>query len=279
MNTAAGVPPAENHPSTAAGIAARALQIGLGFGFLAVVLFLAAGRLDWPWAWVMLGIYVVSVSINSALMFRTSPETIAERGRPKEMRDWDKVVSGLWALAQFLLLPLMAALDVRFGWTGEVSTLWHVAGAVVFGAGLGLFGWAMVTNAYFSTAVRIQTDRGQTVCSSGPYRLVRHPGYAGTILQSLGIPLLLGSWWALIPGIVAVGSHRHQDDPGGSHASSWAGRLPGVRPESPLPPRSRHLVTGTLPAALAGCNDATMSLRRGTGTSSRRMIGPARGVA
>ena len=62
----------------------------------------------------------------------------------------------------------------------------------------------MLTNAYFSTAVRIQTDRGQTVCRSGPYRFVRHPGYVGAILQSLGIPFLLGSWWALIPGLAAV---------------------------------------------------------------------------
>jgi protein-S-isoprenylcysteine O-methyltransferase Ste14 len=63
----------------------------------------------------------------------------------------------------------------------------------------------MITNAYFSTVVRIQTDRGQTVCSTGPYRFVRHPGYVGTILQSFGLPFLLGSLWALIPGITAVG--------------------------------------------------------------------------
>ncbi len=62
----------------------------------------------------------------------------------------------------------------------------------------------MITNAYFSTAVRIQGDRGQTVCRTGPYQFVRHPGYIGTFLQSLGIPFLLGSLWALIPGIMAV---------------------------------------------------------------------------
>lgn len=63
----------------------------------------------------------------------------------------------------------------------------------------------MITNAYFSTAARIQSDRGQTVCRDGPYRLVRHPGYAGTVLQSLGVGVLLGSVWALLPGIVAAG--------------------------------------------------------------------------
>jgi len=205
MNTKPEVSPAESHPNIAAGIAARFLQIVIGFGLLAAVLFLAAGRLNWLWAWVSLGIYLVSVLINSAFMLHTSPATIAERGRPKEMKDWDKVVGGLWGLAQSLLLPLMAGLDVRFGWTRELSIPWHVVSAVVFAAGLGLFGWAMKTNTYFSTVVRIQTDRGQTVCSSGPYRFVRHPGYVGAILQAVGLPFLLGSLWALIPGIMAVG--------------------------------------------------------------------------
>jgi protein-S-isoprenylcysteine O-methyltransferase Ste14 len=62
----------------------------------------------------------------------------------------------------------------------------------------------MIANAFFSTAVRIQSERGHTVCRSGPYRFVRHPGYVGFILQSLGTPVLLGSWWALIPGVTAV---------------------------------------------------------------------------
>ena len=67
-----------------------------------------------------------------------------------------------------------------------------------------MFGWAMTTNAFFSTAVRIQSDRGHTVCRSGPYRFVRHPGYVGAILMSLGTPLLLGSAWALIPAAAAM---------------------------------------------------------------------------
>jgi protein-S-isoprenylcysteine O-methyltransferase Ste14 len=205
MNTTPEAPPTENHPNIVAGIAARVLQIGIGFSLIAATLFLAAGRLKWLWAWVLLGIYLVSVIINSAFMLHTSPATIGERGRPKEMKTWDKVVGGLWGLVQWLLLPLIAGLDIRFGWTRELSTLWHVVGAVVYAAGLGLFGWAMITNAYFSTVVRIQTDRGQTVCSTGPYRFVRHPGYVGTILQSFGLPFLLGSLWALIPGITAVG--------------------------------------------------------------------------
>jgi protein-S-isoprenylcysteine O-methyltransferase Ste14 len=204
MSTISKIPPTKNRSSVVTGILSRFGQVAILLVVQAAILFLAAGGLNWTWAWVFLGIYLVSVSINSAFMMRTSPETIAERGQAKETKDWDKVVGGLWSLAQFLVLPLVAGLDMRFGWTRDYSALWHVAGAMVFAVGLGLFGWAMITNAYFSTAVRIQSDRGQTVCHTGPYRFVRHPGYIGTILQSLVIPILLGSMWALIPGITAA---------------------------------------------------------------------------
>ena len=186
------------------GILARFAQIAVVFLLQAAILFLAAGTLSWIWAWVFLGISVVSVLINIAFLSRNNLEMVAERGKPKEMKDWDKVISGLWGVIQYLLIPLVAGLDVRFAWTGEVSLAWHLAGALIFTAGLEFFSWAMITNAYFSTAARIQADRGQTVCRSGPYRFVRHPGYVGVILQSLGTPILLGSVWALIPAIATV---------------------------------------------------------------------------
>jgi protein-S-isoprenylcysteine O-methyltransferase Ste14 len=194
----------ERRPGVAAGIAARVSTVVFFLVLQGVILFLAAGRLNWTWAWVYLGICLVSVAINGAIMLRTNPETIADRGRPQATQDWDKIVGGLWGLLLYFVLPLVAGLDVRFGWTQSVSAAWNLAGAVVLAAGLGLGGWAMIANAYFSTAVRIQGDRGQTVCSGGPYRFVRHPGYVGFILQSLGTPLLLGSLWALIPGLIAA---------------------------------------------------------------------------
>jgi len=188
----------------AAGIATRAAQVGIMFVLQGVILFLSSGRLDWPWAWIFLGIYLLSMAVNSAFLLHTNPEIVAERGQAKLTRDWDKIISSLWALAQFLLIPLIAGLDFRFGWTAGFAVAAHIVGGTAFAAGLGLFGWAMITNAYFSTAVLIQSDRGQTVCKTGPYHIVRHPGYTGTLLQSLGMPLLLGSWWTLAPGVAAA---------------------------------------------------------------------------
>ena len=205
MKTTSAIPPIEHRTSVAAVVIARFVQIALGFAVVAGALFLAAGRLDWVWAWVYLGIMVVSVAINGAIIMRRSPETVAERGQPGEMAGWDRLVSGLWAAAQYLALPLVAGLDARFGWTAAPGAVWHWAGALVVFLGLQLGSWAMITNAFFSTVVRIQRERGQTVCRAGPYRFVRHPGYAGFAAFSLGTPLLLGSWWAFIPGAIAVG--------------------------------------------------------------------------
>jgi protein-S-isoprenylcysteine O-methyltransferase Ste14 len=204
MDTKPELAPDEQNSSIAAGIFARSAQIILGFVLLVTLLFLASGRLGWNWAWVFLGIYGVTVLINGTFMLRTNRETLAERGQPAEIKGWDKIVSGIWTLGQYILLPLAAGLDVRFGWTPVLSLDWHIFGAVVFAFGLGFFSWAMIKNAFFSTAVRIQSDRGHRVCRSGPYQFVRHPGYLGVIFQSLGAPILLGSLWALIPGALAM---------------------------------------------------------------------------
>ncbi len=205
MTTASNIAPSSKH-STTSGILARGAQIGISLVIEVAILFGAAGRLDWTWAWLFLGLYVLAVAINASLMLRRSPEMIAEGGQAAITRTWDKIVSGLWALAQYLLLPLVAGLDARLFWSGELALGWHIAGALLFALGMAFFSWAMVTNAYFSTAVRIQSERGHTVCTTGPYHFVRHPGYSGTLLQSVGAALLLGSWWALIPALVAMGA-------------------------------------------------------------------------
>jgi protein-S-isoprenylcysteine O-methyltransferase Ste14 len=120
------------------------------------------------------------------------------------MQKWDKWIGGAWYLGQYVLIPLIAALDVRFGWTEEIPIAWHLLGALGHALGIGLTAWAMISNAYFSTAVRIQSDRGQQVCRTGPYHYVRHPGYVGIFFQALSVPILLGSLWSLFFAIPIV---------------------------------------------------------------------------
>jgi protein-S-isoprenylcysteine O-methyltransferase Ste14 len=204
MNTQSTTNPAMKTIDLLKGIFVRFGEIAVMFVVLALVLFLSSNDLRWTWAWVYLGINLASVCTNAVFLLSIHPETAVERGRPKEMKNWDKVVVGFWSLFQFLGIPLVAGLDVRFGLSGTFPPALQIAGAITFAAGMGLLGWAMITNAYFSTAARIQDDRGQTVCRSGPYRIVRHPGYLGTLIQSIGTPLLLGSIWAFLPGVLGI---------------------------------------------------------------------------
>lgn len=194
--------PAKNNQTS--GVLTRILQIGIGFVLQGFILFLSAGRIDWIWAWVFLGIYLVSATMNGFFLIRIRPETIVERGKAKLEKTWDKWIGGFWSLFQFMAIPVIAGLDARFGWTVGLNPNWQISGAIVFALCLELFSWAMIANAYFSTVARVQEERGQTVCKTGPYRFVRHPGYLGAILQSLAIPLLLGSIWALVPGVIAA---------------------------------------------------------------------------
>ena len=204
MTTTPDPPTAGRSSGLWLGILARLAQVVFVFVLQAVLLFACAGRIRWTWAWVYLGICLASFGINGAILLRRSPETIAERGRPKEFRGWDIVLSTSWSLLAYLALPIVAGLDLRFGWSGTGSLAWHLTGAVALAAGLGLGAWAMIANAFFSTVVRIQTDRGHAVCSSGPYAFVRHPGYVGFSLMVLATPLLLGSWWAEVPAVAAT---------------------------------------------------------------------------
>ena len=91
----------------------------------------------------------------------------------------------------------------------------YVLFLAVFVAGHGLFLWAKKVNPFFSSVVRIQTDRGQVVCREGPYKFCRHPGYLGGLLFGLATPLVLGSYWALIPqglaGLLLLGRTLLED--------------------------------------------------------------------
>ena len=108
------------------------------------------------------------------------------------------------ALSLMFPLVIVAGLDHRFGWS-PVFPLWLIViGFILISLGYAFAVWALAENRFFSSVVRIQTDRGHVVCDSGPYRIVRHPGYAGNILPLLGIVLALSSVWTLIPATVAL---------------------------------------------------------------------------
>ena len=139
-------------------------------------------------------------------MLWKTPDLIAERGQALDKEDtepWDKVLMPLGIIVAIVML-IIAGLDKRFEWSPNLPLLLNITAFVITALGYSLGTWATSVNRFFSAVVRIQRDRGHTVVSSGPYRLIRHPGYAGTVVTSLATPLLLGSLWALIPAALAV---------------------------------------------------------------------------
>ena len=200
LPASADSPIGPSHP-----IIRRFAQIGVLIVVYAALLFGAAGRLDWAAGWAYMGLYLAFIGLNAVLLLPGRRELIAERGRvaPNAQR-WDLVLAAFYTLAGPAIL-VVGGLDRRFGWTQPFPLVVPVAAGVVVALGYGLFSWAMVSNPFFSTVVRIQADRGHTVATGGPYRFVRHPGYAGGLVMTLATPFLLGSWPALIPTAVLMG--------------------------------------------------------------------------
>ena len=176
------------------------------FVVFALALFLAAGTVVWPAGWAFLVLFLGFTGALSRWLLRHNPGLLTERmtgiGKP-DQKTWDKVfcvVANVVFLAWLVVMPLDA---VRFHWSQ--MPLWlPVVGAILLLCSFYLFFLTFRENAYLSPAVRLQTERGQTVVSTGPYQYVRHPMYATAIIFLVGTTLLLGSWYGLILGLILI---------------------------------------------------------------------------
>jgi len=188
-------------PDTQKNILRRLLQVSMSIIVTAIILFVSAGTIRWIYAWLLIAASLLVVLANS---FIFPSELISERGRKKENTEkWDKIITGL-IIIPWIAIYLLSGLDIRFGWSPELALWVHITGLIVFLLGNAIVSWAMIANNYFSTSVRIQYDRGHTVSSGGPYRYIRHPGYLGMCIYLLSSPIILGSFWGLVPAIITV---------------------------------------------------------------------------
>jgi protein-S-isoprenylcysteine O-methyltransferase Ste14 len=181
-------------------------RVVIGLAVWGGLLFAAAGTLAWPRAWVQLGLWLLTVVVNFALLLRVNPAVVAARlnGKRASAR-FEKMMMPFFSAAVGAV-PVVAGLDAgRFGWSSAPPwTLW--LGLLLHAGGDAIMVWAMAVNPFLETTIRIQTERQHELVTTGPYAWVRHPMYAGGIVLMPGIPLVLGAWWAFVPvGFLAFG--------------------------------------------------------------------------
>lgn len=168
-----------------------------------IALLLPAGNLLWPAGWLFL---LSGLAVDLKDRFAMSADLKAERdsmGSREGSQRWDKLLAMVRFALQCLALVL-SGLDHRLGWSHQVPVCMQVAAFLIIMGGYTLRGWAQTHNRFFSSIVRVQTDRGHNVCSTGPYAWIRHPGYCGSIMIYLAMPIMLGGYWAICAVIPMV---------------------------------------------------------------------------
>ncbi len=183
--------------------------VGLIVVYLSIplVLFLCGGDLSWWQAW-LYSLLILAAGIGGRIWVeQRHPGLLAERQSIENIKcakAWDKVLAPLMALSLAYPMVIIAGLDHRYGWS-PLFPLWLIMiGFILITLGYTFAAWALAENRFFYTLVQIRLEQGHAVCDSGPYRIVRHPGYAGNVLPLLGMAFAFSSVWILIPAAVAL---------------------------------------------------------------------------
>lgn len=172
-------------------------------GHLAMI-FLPAGGFGYPQGWAFFSLLLASAAVHLALLAR-DPELEKERSSPgKGIKTWDRFLAPAAQWSIYAAIFVSASERGYLGDAGNFRTAAAAAGLPLYAAGNALFLYAMASNRFFSSISRIQSDRGHATQEGGPYRWVRHPGYAGACLQLAAIPLALGSAAGAIPALAGI---------------------------------------------------------------------------
>jgi len=182
------------------------IEIASTFVVFTLALFLAAGTVAWPAGWAFLFLFFGFTIGMSRWLLRHDPGLLIERmtGFGKRgQKTWDKVFYIIVNVLFLVWLILMPFDSIRFHWS-RVPIWLQVVGTILLLCSFYLYFVTFRENPYLSPAVRVQTERGQKVVSTGPYHYVRHPMYGTTIIFMVGTSLLLGSWYGMIMVLVIV---------------------------------------------------------------------------
>lgn len=190
--------PEKQEESPSALLLRAAFHLVIAFGIWGGLLFLSAGSTAWPRAWFHLGLWLFTFTVNAAVLLRYSRDVLSARLHPKRTTERVDTILLRLFLPAMLAVPIIAGLDVRLAWSP--LPFWNVYPALALHAmGDALLLWTMVVNPFLEKTVRVQTERGHRVITTGPYAVVRHPMYLAVTLMFLAIPPTLGSAWTLAP--------------------------------------------------------------------------------
>lgn len=172
-----------------------------------LIIFICAGRIDYWQGIVYVTIGIIMTVLNYTVL-RPGSELLAERGKPGEgVKKWDKIIlliSFLFTVAMYVVAGLDSG---RYHWSPDFHLILPIIGIICTVSGQLLFLTAQKQNKFFSSTVRIQSDREHNVCDTGLYKIVRHPAYLGSVIQAVGFPLLFESLWSIIPAALLVAVH------------------------------------------------------------------------
>jgi protein-S-isoprenylcysteine O-methyltransferase Ste14 len=171
----------------------------LGVLLFAGLVFLGAWKVAYCQGFLYLVLALVGVTLSHILVPAGSTITVDRAREAPSGRDWDRRLLGAYFLVNIVTFVIAGMDSGRFRWTGDVPAGVTVAGAVLMLSGQVLFALAKRENAFFSSTVRIQAERGHQICDTGLYRVVRHPGYLGMLTSLLAFPLVMNSYWAFVP--------------------------------------------------------------------------------
>lgn len=175
------------------------IRLVLWIAFMAVLLFWPAGTLDWWGGWVFLVEMAAGATVVSLWLLRHDPELLRERlGSPIQKKQvfWDKLLMAIVFVAFYGWMVLMGFDAKRLGWS-HVPAWLSASGAILIAICFFIAWLTFRENPFAAIVVKTQTERKQTIITTGPYGFVRHPMYAGAVLYFIGLPLLLGSWMGL----------------------------------------------------------------------------------
>jgi protein-S-isoprenylcysteine O-methyltransferase Ste14 len=186
-------------------ILSRIVTGTLGLAVFTLAWFGIAGRVNWWQGWAFLLTFIIYVSILVRRLLKLDPALVRERNRPADKAEaWDRVVMGIYSVILVVLLIVSALDGGRYAWSTVPWGVQMIGWMLLAMAGVMVW-HVMMTNTYLSSYARLQEERGQVVIQEGAYRHIRHPMYLGIIVGFLGLPLVLSSWWAMIPSAVIAG--------------------------------------------------------------------------